>query len=257
MAATSARVLRGPHRSPSPAASIVRRRSAIACWRRAKFPTASDIRSCSSCTAPASAATTTVPRFDSCPTWMAQEPNRTQYPCFLIAPQCRPDRLWVETPRAFDRAAPRQPPGPQMQVVIDILDSGDRRVSRRPRAALPDGAFDGRLRQLGPGHAAGRALGRRGADLRRRRRTVCRSTGRACRSGPGMATPTTWCPSARSRRMIEAIRRAGGDPRYTELAGVGHDSWTPAYTDRRRPAALDVRAAKRLKSTRPSSDQRR
>ena len=37
-------------------------------------------------------------------------------------------------------------------------------------------------------------------------------------------------PVARSRRMIEAIRAAGGEPRYSELAGVGHDSWTPAYT---------------------------
>ena len=38
-------------------------------------------------------------------------------------------------------------------------------------------------------------------------------------------------PVERSRRMIDAIRRAGGQPKYTELTGVGHDSWTPAYTD--------------------------
>ena len=46
--------------------------------------------------------------------------------------------------------------------------------------------------------------------------------------------------------MIDAIRQAGGEPQYTELAGVGHDSWTPAYTDPDRPAAVDVRAAKSL-----------
>jgi predicted peptidase len=39
-------------------------------------------------------------------------------------------------------------------------------------------------------------------------------------------------PVSRSRVMIEAIRAAGGSPRYTELAGVGHDSWTPAYHSR-------------------------
>jgi predicted peptidase len=38
-------------------------------------------------------------------------------------------------------------------------------------------------------------------------------------------------PVAKSRRMIDAIRAAGGTPKYTELADVGHDSWTPAYTD--------------------------
>ncbi len=36
-------------------------------------------------------------------------------------------------------------------------------------------------------------------------------------------------PVERSRRMIAAIQRAGGKPKYTELPGVGHDSWTPAY----------------------------
>ena len=34
----------------------------------------------------------------------------------------------------------------------------------------------------------------------------------------------------RSRDMIAAIKDSGGTPRYTELPGVGHDSWTAAYT---------------------------
>ena len=33
----------------------------------------------------------------------------------------------------------------------------------------------------------------------------------------------------RGREMIEAIRKAGGKPRYSELPGVRHNSWTPAY----------------------------
>ncbi|MBS0201420.1 MAG: dienelactone hydrolase family protein [Planctomycetes bacterium] len=32
-----------------------------------------------------------------------------------------------------------------------------------------------------------------------------------------------------SRQMIAAIRAAGGQPHYTELRGVGHDSWTQSY----------------------------
>ncbi|MFM7076434.1 MAG: dienelactone hydrolase family protein [Planctomycetaceae bacterium] len=42
----------------------------------------------------------------------------------------------------------------------------------------------------------------------------------------------TAVPVGRSRAMIEALRAVGGDPRYSELAGVGHDAWTPAYRDR-------------------------
>ena len=38
-------------------------------------------------------------------------------------------------------------------------------------------------------------------------------------------------PPSASRNMIAAIKKAGGEPKYTELAGVGHDSWTPAYND--------------------------
>jgi hypothetical protein len=31
--------------------------------------------------------------------------------------------------------------------------------------------------------------------------------------------------------MIEALRAAGGNPLYSELKGVGHNSWTPAYRE--------------------------
>jgi len=36
-------------------------------------------------------------------------------------------------------------------------------------------------------------------------------------------------PPIRSREMIQALRSAGGNPRYTELPGIGHDSWHKAY----------------------------
>jgi predicted peptidase len=29
--------------------------------------------------------------------------------------------------------------------------------------------------------------------------------------------------------MIDALRNVGGNPRYTEYPGVGHDSWDKAY----------------------------
>jgi predicted peptidase len=32
-----------------------------------------------------------------------------------------------------------------------------------------------------------------------------------------------------SRSMIEAIKKAGGEPKYTEYPGVGHNSWDKAY----------------------------
>ena len=36
--------------------------------------------------------------------------------------------------------------------------------------------------------------------------------------------PVEW-----SRDMVEALKKVGGKPRYTEFPGVGHNAWTPAY----------------------------
>jgi predicted peptidase len=36
-------------------------------------------------------------------------------------------------------------------------------------------------------------------------------------------------PADRSRRMVEAIKQAGGSPEYTEYPGVGHNSWSKTY----------------------------
>jgi predicted peptidase len=32
-----------------------------------------------------------------------------------------------------------------------------------------------------------------------------------------------------SRRMASALKAIGGNVQYTELAGVGHNAWDPAY----------------------------
>ena len=37
--------------------------------------------------------------------------------------------------------------------------------------------------------------------------------------------------TARSRAMVEALKKAGGMPKYTEYPGVGHDSWNKAYAE--------------------------
>jgi predicted peptidase len=34
-----------------------------------------------------------------------------------------------------------------------------------------------------------------------------------------------------SRDMIEAVKKAGGSPKYTEYPGVGHNSWDKAYAE--------------------------
>ncbi len=37
----------------------------------------------------------------------------------------------------------------------------------------------------------------------------------------------------KSKEMVEAVKKAGGDVQYTEYAGVGHNSWDKAYDEAR------------------------
>ena len=39
-------------------------------------------------------------------------------------------------------------------------------------------------------------------------------------------------PVERSQKMVEAIKKAGGSPKYTEYEGVGHNSWSKTYASR-------------------------
>ena len=162
------------------------------------------------------------------PELLAQASNRARYPSFVIAPQCRADRLWVETPRAFDRSALRAAPGPQMQVVINTLEE-----------VLADFPVDeSRL------YLTGLSMGGYGAwDLGTRLAERWAAVAPICGGGDELYADRlvgvpVWAwhgedddvvPVSKTRRMIDAIRAAGGDPQYTELKGVGHDSWTPAY----------------------------
>ncbi len=41
----------------------------------------------------------------------------------------------------------------------------------------------------------------------------------------------TVVPVEKSRELVNALTRAGSSPRYTEYAGIGHDSWTPALAE--------------------------
>jgi predicted peptidase len=52
------------------------------------------------------------------------------------------------------------------------------------------------------------------------------------------STLPIWCfhgdqdeavPVEYSRKMIESLKEVGAEPKYTEYAGVGHDSWTQTY----------------------------
>jgi predicted peptidase len=164
------------------------------------------------------------------PELMASDEHREKYPCFVFAPQCLPEYRWVEVPWDAVNSSPFGPAGQQMQLVLGMLDQIE---ARQP--------VD--LRRV---YLTGLSMGGYGCwDLAARFPRRFAAVAPICGGGDEsqaarLTTLPIWAfhgelddavPVERSRRMIAAIRAAGGSPRYSELAGVGHHSWTPAYAD--------------------------
>jgi hypothetical protein len=131
--------------------------------------------------------------------------------------------------------------------------AGDGRVSWRRLAHLPHRPLPRRLRHLAPGARASAEVWRARRSLRRDRaarhghvrstkpsdRLRCRSirvfVAAQLRGTPAWlfhgADDTVILPSE-SQTMFAALRAAGADVRYTEYAGVGHNSWERAYGEK-------------------------
>lgn len=170
------------------------------------------------------------------PTWLADPATRRRHPCFVLAPQCRQDERWVDVSWADGVSTPQSvAPSVDLAAAVaalnDVLASEAVDTGRIYLTGLSMGGF-------GTWDLATRTPERFAAIL-----PIC--GGGDERVAGRLAALPTWCfhgdadtavPVARSRSMIAAVRAAGGRPVYSELPGVGHDSWTPAYRD---PFVLD------------------
>lgn len=170
------------------------------------------------------------------PTWLAEEPAQRRHPCFVLAPQCRADRRWADADWSASTSSPQRPqPTPDLAAAVAALDDVMKAEAVDPQRI----------------YLTGLSMGGYGAwDLAARMPERFAALVPICGGGDEstaarLASLPIWCfhgaadavvPVARSRSMVAAVKAAGGSPTYTEFAGVGHDSWTPAYRD---PATLD------------------
>lgn len=165
------------------------------------------------------------------PVLMAQPHYRERYPCFVLAPQCRTGRKWVEVDwsAAETHKSPKSP-GDQMQVALQIL-----KQTLRDLPIDPDRVY---LTGLSMGGYGSWDLGCRHPELFAAVAPIC---GGADNDAVAvLKNMPVWVahgaadrvvPPERSRLAVAALKRAGGNPIYVELPGVGHNSWTPSYTD--------------------------
>lgn len=158
---------------------------------------------------------THLPAQMSLPRW------RSQFPCFLLAPQCPANENWSSSVAGY--------PDRLELVMAMIRQMLQRHPINRRRVYLTGLSMGG----FGAWELAARYPDAFAATV-----PIC-GGGNAGRASRLVHVPI-WAvhgdrdqvvPVHCSRTMIDALRAAGANPRYSELRGVGHVCWTAAYGD--------------------------
>lgn len=150
-------------------------------------------------------------------------------PCWVLAPQMA--RQWVSCPPAAGcYACATVGISPEMEAMLALVD---RLVAERPidpaRIYLTGMSMGG----FGTWDALVRRPGRWSAAV-----PICGAGDPAASASIRDIPLWVWhgdrddaVPVSGSREMVAALRLAGADPRYSELAGCGHNAWDPALGD--------------------------
>jgi predicted peptidase len=153
------------------------------------------------------------------------------YPTIVVYPQCPQDMQWVDVPWADGKYSLAQTPiSKPLAAAVKLLAALQAEYPVDARRLL----------------VTGLSMGGYGTwDIVARHPALFAAALALCGGGDPTQAPAirdlpAWAfhgdqdqavPIRGSRLMIEAVRRAGGSPRYTEVAGHGHNVWTVAYRD--------------------------
>ena len=160
----------------------------------------------------------------------ADPERRKKFACFVIAPQCPQEQRWSDVDWSARTHAIPENASPSMKMVMEVVDtmiesSGvDRtRIYLTGLSMGGYGTWDAIARYPGKFAAAVPICG--GGDPN----SVDRIGNLPIWAFHG-DKDTVVIPE-RSRDMIDALKKAGVTPKYTEYPGVGHDSWTATYSN--------------------------
>lgn len=156
--------------------------------------------------------------------------RRRKNPCYVLAPQCPEDQSWANIDWTQDTIHLPEDMSSSLELVFGLVDS-----------MLADAAIDkNRI------YISGLSMGGYGTwDALYRRPNFFAAAVPICGGGdPATAEKIkhvpVWCFHGDadravkvefSRNMITALQKAGGQPKYTEYAGVGHNSWSQTYAN--------------------------
>lgn len=156
-------------------------------------------------------------------TVLGTDDMRKKYPCFVVAPAVSRAAVW-SLPKGFQKLRGAQ----RLSVVLEALDAVLKEHPVDPDRVYVTGQSMGGFGTFGAIAVSPQTFA---AAM-----PVCggwdpvhaeKMKNVPLRAFHGAADGTV--PAERSRSMVEAIKQAGGSPKYTEYAGVGHNSWSKAY----------------------------
>lgn len=163
-----------------------------------------------------------------CPRLINSVKFTEEYPCFMIAPQVPPTNRWVEVHWGLDSHSMPDQPGAQLRMAMELVEQFTKEnpvdVSRLYITGLSMGGFgtwDAIQRHPEMFAAAVPVCGGGDTDQAAKLARIPIWTYHGDKDGV--------VKTQRSRDMIEAIKKAGGNPLYTELKNVGHNAWNDAY----------------------------
>ncbi|MDP3849358.1 MAG: PHB depolymerase family esterase [Luteolibacter sp.] len=157
--------------------------------------------------------------------------TRRKFPAFVIFPQCPDGKRWVEVDWG-DPKPHQQPKGPSaamsplIELIPELLKSKPIDTSRVYVMGISMGGFG--VWDLAARHP----------DWFAAAVPIC--GGADDSTAPLLARMPIWTfhgdqdntvKTGRTRSMVEALRKAGGNPKYSELPGIAHNSWSPAFAN--------------------------
>ena len=156
--------------------------------------------------------------------------SENNMPAIIIAPQCPAGEQWVNIPWAnLSHTMPAEP-SDSMRLTIELLNKLTRELSVDEKRI----------------YVTGLSMGGFGTwDIIQRYPDIFAAAIPICGGGDTSLAPKLigiplWAfhggadmtvKTVRSQDMIAAIKKAGGNPKYTEYEGVTHDSWTRTYAN--------------------------
>jgi predicted peptidase len=157
-------------------------------------------------------------------------PEVAKEKAFVIVPQCPDGKKWVEVP--WEKGSYKSPEiSEPLKLTLALIDSF---IKDQP--IDPDRVY-----------IIGMSMGGYGAvDAVQRRPELFAACVSICGAGDvskakDIAHVPVWAfhgeadtvvPVSASREMIDALKKAGADPKYNEYPKVGHNSWSPAFEEK-------------------------